>query len=54
MKTLIIVSHPYPEQSNVILHLEKIARELPDTTVRNLESLYGNKLDAFDVAADCL
>jgi glutathione-regulated potassium-efflux system ancillary protein KefF len=52
MKTLVIVSHPYPEQSKIIKALEKVAASTPDVVVRNLESLYGSDLDGFDVAAE--
>jgi len=52
MKTLVIVSHPYPEQSKVIMALQKIAENTADVRVRNLESLYRSDLNAFDVAAE--
>lgn len=52
MKTLVIVSHPYPEQSNAIKALEQTAADLPNVTVRNLEALYGSDTEAFDVAAE--
>jgi len=52
MKTLVIVSHPYPEQSQVIKAQERVALARTDVTVRNLESLYGNDVSGFDVAAE--
>ena len=52
MKTLLIVSHPYPEQSQVIKALQQTAEALPNVTVRNLEALYGHDTSAFDVAAE--
>lgn len=52
MKTLVIVSHPYPEQSNTVKALQAVAEQRADVTVRNLESLYGSDLAAFDVAAE--
>lgn len=52
MKTLIVVSHPYPENSNIIKGLEAAARKLADVDVRNLETLYGNDVNGFDVAAE--
>lgn len=52
MKTLVIVSHPYPEQSRIVLALQKAAAAMPDASVRNLESLYGHDTEAFDVAAE--
>lgn len=52
MKTLVIVSHPYPEQSKVISALEQVAKSISDINVRNLETLYGNDPMAFDIAAE--
>lgn len=52
MKTLVIVSHPYPEQTHVIKALQQTAEGTADVTVRNLEALYGNDLSAIDVAAE--
>lgn len=52
MKTLVIVSHPYPEQSHAIKGLQAAVAQLPDVTVRNLEALYGHDTQAFDVAAE--
>ncbi|KFZ37987.1 NAD(P)H dehydrogenase [Shewanella mangrovi] len=52
MKTLVIVSHPYPEQSKVIKAVEQHLATLPDVEVRNLESLYGSDINGFDVAAE--
>lgn len=46
MKTLVIVSHPYPEQTHVIKALQQTAEGTADVTVRNLEALYGNDLSA--------
>lgn len=52
MKTLVIVSHPYPEQSQAIRALQQTAQALPNVEVRNLETLYGHDTTAFDVAAE--
>ena len=52
MKTLVITSHPYPDQSRVIKALQDTAGGLPDVTVRNLESIYGQRLSGFDLAAE--
>lgn len=52
MKTLVITSHPYPDQSRVIKALQETAGELPDVAVRNLESLYGQNLSGFDLAVE--
>ena len=52
MKTLVIVSHPYPEQSTAIKALQAVAEQSANVTVRNLEGLYGSDLAAFDVVAE--
>ena len=52
MKTLVIVSHPYPDQSSAIKSLQQTAENLSDVTVRNLESLYGSDINNFDIAAE--
>ncbi|MEN3113256.1 NAD(P)H-dependent oxidoreductase [Uliginosibacterium paludis] len=52
MKTLVIASHPYPDQSVVIKALQRSAASLADVEVRNLEALYGNDSAAFDIAAE--
>lgn len=52
MKTLVIVSHPNPEQSRVIRALEQTAEATENVTVRNLEALYGNDVQRIDVAAE--
>lgn len=52
MKTLVIVSHPYPEQSTAIMALQQAAKQQGRVTVRNLEQLYGSDLSRFDVAAE--
>ncbi|MDD0811546.1 NAD(P)H-dependent oxidoreductase [Curvibacter sp. RS43] len=52
MKTLLIVSHPYPDQSKAIQGLQQAAEQLPNVQVRNLEALYGQDTTAIDVAAE--
>lgn len=52
MKTLVIVSHPYPDNSTAIKFLEKTSSEVSNVTVRNLESLYGSDMSKIDVAAE--
>ncbi|MEX3776565.1 NAD(P)H-dependent oxidoreductase [Pseudomonas sp. MYb118] len=52
MKTLVITSHPYPDQSRVIKALQETAEQFPNVTVRNLESIYGQQLTGFDLAAE--
>jgi glutathione-regulated potassium-efflux system ancillary protein KefF len=54
MKTLIIVSHPYPDNSNSIKSLENAVKGITGTTVRNLETLYGDDINNFDIAAEQL
>jgi glutathione-regulated potassium-efflux system ancillary protein KefF len=52
VKTLVIVSHPTPDQSKTILALQQTAEKASDVTVRNIESLYGSDLNGFDIAAE--
>lgn len=52
MKTLVIASHPYPDQSVVIKALQQSAGSMADVEVRNLEALYGQDSAAFDVDAE--
>lgn len=52
MKTLVVVSHPYPDQSHAINALQQTAENTNDVVVRNLEALYGDDLNGFDVAAE--
>ncbi|ABR74665.1 flavodoxin family protein [Actinobacillus succinogenes] len=40
-KTLVIVSHPYPDRSIFIKGLQQAAESVQGITVRNLESIYG-------------
>ena len=40
-KTLVIVSHPYPERSVLTKGLQQAAESVGNVTVRNLETLYG-------------
>ena len=41
VKTLVIVSHPYPERSVMIKGLQEAAESVDGVTVRNLETIYG-------------
>lgn len=50
VNTLVIVSHPYPEQSVMTKGLEAAAQSVPGVTVRNLEALYG--FDTRNINAD--
>lgn len=52
MKTLVIVSHPYFDRSTVVKALQVAAEDLPNVTVRNLETIYGSDTGAFDVAGE--
>jgi glutathione-regulated potassium-efflux system ancillary protein KefF len=52
MKTLAIVSHPYASQSRIINALQQTASEADNVIVRNLETLYGNDVNAIDVVAE--
>lgn len=48
IKTLVIVSHPYPEHSTFIKGLEQTARSIKGVEVRNLEQIYGYDTRAID------
>jgi len=52
MKTLVIVSHPYATRSTAIKALQQAAESTEGVVVRNLETLYGNDVGAFDVVAE--
>lgn len=52
MKTLVIVSHPYPERSKATKALEEIAAIIPNVTVRHLDKLYGHNINGFDITAE--
>lgn len=41
IRTLVIVSHPYPERSVMIKGLQQAAESVDGVTARNLETLYG-------------
>ncbi len=48
VKTLLIVSHPYPERSVMIKGLQQAAELVDGVTVRNLETIYGFDTRAID------
>lgn len=48
IKTLVIVSHPYPERSVMTKGMQAAAESIDRVTVRNLESLYGFDTRAID------
>ncbi|MCF8998662.1 NAD(P)H-dependent oxidoreductase [Acinetobacter nectaris] len=52
MNTLVIVSHPYADQSKITQALEQSIANFEHVTVRNLEKLYGNNPTAFDIKAE--
>lgn len=52
MKTLVIVSHPYPDNSIVIKSLQNTSMDVSGVTVRNLEYLYGSDINKIDIAAE--
>lgn len=52
MKTLVIVSHPTPQQSVAIQALQQLAQENEQVTVRHLDQLYGSDINGFDIAAE--
>lgn len=52
IKTLVIVSHPYPENSHFTKALEEAARSIKGVEVRNLESIYGYDTRAINGAKE--
>lgn len=48
VKTLVIVSHPYPERSVMTKGMQQAAESVKGVTVRNLETLYGFDTRAID------
>jgi len=52
MKTLVVISHPTPEQSVAINALQQVAEGMDSVTVRHLDTLYGNDMGNFDIAAE--
>jgi glutathione-regulated potassium-efflux system ancillary protein KefF len=52
MKTLVIVSHPTPQQSVAISALQQTAAGMDSVTVRHLDVLYGSDIGHFDVATE--
>lgn len=48
IKTLVIVSHPYPERSVMTKGLQQAAESVDGVTVRNLETIYGFDTQAID------
>lgn len=51
-RTLILASHPYPEQSVVNKALWEVAQKAPNASFRNMESTFGGKLNGIDRAAE--
>lgn len=49
MKTVIIMSHPYYEQSKMNKALFEAAKSLQNVEIRHLEAIYGSDTRAFDV-----
>ncbi len=48
IKTLVIVSHPYPERSVMTKGMQEAAESVEGVTVRNLETIYGFDTRAID------
>lgn len=48
IKTLLIVSHPYPDRSVMIKGLQEAAERVQGVTVRNLETIYGFDTQVID------
>ncbi|MDO5624062.1 MAG: NAD(P)H-dependent oxidoreductase [Pseudomonadota bacterium] len=52
VKTLVIVSHPYPERSVLTKGLQQAAEGVGNVTVRHLETLYGFDTRAIDARVE--
>lgn len=52
IKTLVIVSHPYPERSVMTKGMQAAAESVDGVTVRNLETLYGFDTRAIDASLE--
>ncbi|QKF61893.1 NAD(P)H-dependent oxidoreductase [Campylobacter curvus] len=52
MKTIVIMSHPYFEDSRINRALFEAAKGVPDVSVRHLEAIYGSDTRAFDAKAE--
>lgn len=52
MKTLVVVSHPTPEQSVAIKALQQVAEGMDSVSVRHLDQLYSSDIGHFDIAAE--
>ncbi|ANI83045.1 NAD(P)H-dependent oxidoreductase [Kosakonia oryzae] len=52
MKTLVIVSHPYPEHSHVIKALKETAESMVNVVVRDLEAIYATRDIVFNIAEE--
>lgn len=48
IKTLAIISHPYPERSVMTLGMQQAAESIEGVTIRNLETIYGFDTRAID------
>ncbi len=48
IKTLVIISHPYPERSVMTKGMQQAAESVEGVTVRNLETIYGFDTRAID------
>lgn len=51
-RTVILASHPYPDRSVVNKALWQVAQNAGDTSFRNLETVYGDNMRGFDLAAE--
>lgn len=51
-KTLVIASHPYPQQSVINRALQQTAKSIDGVRYRNLKTLYGDDTSKIDVLAE--
>ncbi len=52
MKTLIVFSHSYYQQSRINRSMLETANTVPDVTIRNLDGLYGTDFSEIDVETE--
>lgn len=52
MKTLVIVSHPFYQQSRVTKALVQAASEVDNVEIRNIDELYGTDFSKIDIIAE--
>lgn len=52
MKTLVVVSHPFYQQSRVTKALVEAIAQVKDVEIRHIDALYGTDFNAIDIVAE--